>query len=395
MAVSNVSGMRFLTAAHGPDTTIGSRRVRDVSEQISLLDANNAALLTLLRKLRKKKSTDVKFEWHEDAFPSQTDTVSITSSLATSLTVTTAALWRAGDVWLNGDSGELIYVTARSSSTVTAIRGIGGTDATDIASADNWYYVGNGQETGDTARAQLTTEVDHKYNFCQLFKEAFEVTNTMNATKLYGGPDMTYLRMKHGDLHNRDIERALWFGAREDDALVTADDANITTGVYLTGGVFYWLSSNAATNTSTLTEDDFDGYLRTAFRYGNMTKFMFCSPVALSIISSYGRGKLQMVPRDNTYGINITRYISPHGELNLINNKLFSDFSAGDNVEYDKCSVILDMEHLWYRPLRDTMLEMNIQENDKDSMEDQYLTEAGLQVEQDKHHMEIFGWSQS
>jgi hypothetical protein len=121
---------------------------------------------------------------------------------------------------------------------------------------------------------------------------------------------------------------------------------------------------------------------------------MYCSPLCLTTISSWGRDKLQVVPRDTTFGINITRYISPHGELNLINNKMFGDITVTDSetTNPSKSSVILDIEQLKYRYLRDTRLEMNIQGTDQDSIEDQYLTECGLEFSLPKHHAVIWGW---
>jgi hypothetical protein len=399
--VNQFQAMRDLYSSTANTSINADRQVRDVSDVISLLDPNNAPLTTLLRKLRKKKSTDVKFEWFEDEFPTQntTCTEDDASSGDTAIGVTDGTLFREGDVWLNADNRELIYIdNASTANQISCVRGVGGTAPADWGTNDELFYVGNGAETGEVARKPLTTITVTQYNYCQIFKEAFEITNTMNATNLYGGPDRQYLRRKHGDLHQRDIERAFWWGGR--DRLVTTDSSRITRAAYLTGGVFRKISTNDHVNVSSaLTEDEFDGYLRGDFRYGNAVKFMFCSPLAMSVISSWGRDKIRLVPRDKTYGIHISRFISPHGELNLINNKLFYDFTLASQEtaieDYGTCSVILDLESMMYRYLRDTRLEMNIQENDRDSTEDQFLTECGLHMEQEKHHASIFGWALS
>jgi len=407
MAVTFGQGQRNLT---GTDATLGqiissSRRVRDVSNEISLLDVGNNALLTLLRKLRKGGATDPKVEWFEDAFPTQWVTIAAgdTSVVDTTLTVSTADsyLLRAGDVLLVADTQELLYVKSMSTTTVTVIRGVGGSTAADIESGDVAFIVGNAQTVGETARTSLTTQVDPKYNYTQIMKESWEIDNTANATRLFGGNERKRLNKKHGEIHTKDHERALWWGGR--DKFYTAAALKVT---YMMGGVDYFLSgtdSEVYNDASEYTEDEFDADLRTAFRYGMGTKFMFCSPLALSVISSWGRDKLRAVPRDKTWGINITRYISPHGELNLINNKLFGDFtgtelsatSSGSIGNWATASVILDLNQLEYRALRDTRLEMNIQENDRDATEDQYLTESTLVLRLPDHHMQIFGWALS
>jgi hypothetical protein len=403
MALANPKAVRFIDETTGAaGNSINSlRRVRDVSNEIALLDANNTALVALLRKLRKKKCSDVKFEWFEDTFPVTTVTAKSFSTADTSLDFSTDIKYvRVGDLWMNGDSGEIFYILEIASNSATVTRGVGSTTAVDVESSDMLYYIGNAQQTGDTARTPLTTQTSNVYNYAQLFKEAFEVDNTANATKLYGGPELQYLRYKHAQVHNRDLERAFWFGVR-DDVIQTSKDSRIA---YMTRGLVAdgtngFITTNQSTSNSSgeYTEDEFDIDLQTAFRYGNGVKFMFCSPMALSVVSSWGRDVLRTVPRENTLGVNIVRYVSPHGELNLINEKLWQDYSAAGTVwqagqDYSKMAVILDMENIWMRTLRDTVLEMNIQENDRDTQEDQYLTETGLEVHNEETCMAIFGF---
>jgi hypothetical protein len=356
---------------------------------------------------RKKHSPQMKFEWFEDEFPEQYTTASASDSTVadTSLAISSGEgkRGRAGDIWMNGDSGEIFYVEAVSSDVWTIIRGIGGTTAADIDTADTLYYIGNAQDQGATARTQLTTQTVLNYNYAQLFKEPYEVANDVKASTLYGGPDLKYLRMKHGQIHLRDMERCFWFGIRDDLATTDQSGSFITNEVYASKGLLAdgtngFLTTNSSTTNSSgeYTEDEFDTDLQTSFRYGNDVKFAFCSPAALGVISSWGRDKLQMIPRDKTYGINIARFISPHGELNLINNKLFSDFSAagttwGQGLDYASAIVILDLENIFCRVHRDTVLEMNIQENDRDSTEEQYLTRLGLEVHLEETCMDIYG----
>ena len=379
----------------------GGRRVRDVADKIALLDADNTPMISLLMQLNKHSCTDVKFEWQEDIFPALTDTIEVTSSTLATLTPTTIALYRPDDVWLNGDSGEVILVTAVGDTTMTVVRGIGddpSTDAQAIAATDNWFFVGAAAETGSQARNFKTTQISQPYNYCQLFKEGFEVSGTLNATKLYGGADINYLRYKHAQIHQRDKERMCWFGVR-DRNLVSSGRYRHTSRGLITDGTAGWITTNESETNSSgeYTEDEFDVDLQTAFRYGSSTKFMFCSPMALSVVSSWGRDKLQTVPRANTMGVNITRYVSPHGELNLVNEKMFQDFSTagtvwGEGLDYSKMAVILDMKNIYLRTLRDTILEMGIQENDRDSIQDQYMTECGLQVVNEEQCMAIYGF---
>jgi len=408
-SVNAAGGKSILTDdSTTPFGVLTERRVRDVSNEICLLDSNNTALLTLLRKLRSKKSVDPKFSWFEDIFPAQTTTPSgtdCTTDVTIAVDTGTGKLGRANDLWLNTDSGEVFIIESVTADNWTVVRGIGGTTAVDMVSTDNLQYIGNAQDQGATARAQLVTQVAEVTNYCQIFKEPFEVTGTTNATKLFGGPDLVYLRQKHGQIHNRDIERMLWFGVKAD--LISGDMGTINNEVYTSKGLladgtngFLTTNTSAANSSGEYTEDEFETDLQTAFRYGNSVKFCFASPTAVSTINGWGRAGLRVVPRANTWGVNITRYVSAHGELNIINNKLFSDMSGSGTVwaaglNFTECAVILDLEYLWFRYLRNTMLEQGIQATDQDSIEEQYLTECGLMCKEEKRHMDIYGFRQS
>ncbi len=406
------TGMRHLETADTTKQILAGRRVRDVSNKIALLDQNNTTLVTLLMRLRKKKCTDPKFEWGEDAFLSQSTTLNEdVSSDETAYTTSGAAetaKFRTGDVWWVPDDDEIVYVDAVDSTNniVHFVKSIGQTNHMLWDAGANLFYVGNGQATGDTARAQLTTQTVQEYNFAMLFKEPFEVDRTAMSTALYGGGDMPYLIKKHGEQHKRDIERAFWFSEREN--VTGTESASYVAGVgstaFLTRGIWQWFASdsgpsgsgvNTHTNSSgDLSEDDYNGYLETDMRYGQNIKFQFNSPRACTQIDSWGRDALQLMSRETTAGMVIRRYKSTHGEINMIKNNLFADMAdTACATNPGTCAIILDMEQLWLRYLNDTELEQNIQENDRDAVEHQYRSEMGLEIHLPEHHAGIYGWA--
>jgi len=405
--MAEFAGMRHLETQTSTAQILAGRRVRDVSDTIALLDQNNTTLVTLLMRLRKKKATDPKFEWGEDVFLTKyitlAEDVSSEEYQYNAGSAAEAAQFRTGDVWWCADDDEVVYVDYVAGTAIGFVKAIGETSHMLWDLGAKLFYIGNAQATGDTARAQLTTQTTQEYNYCQLFKEPFEVDRTAMSTKLYGGGDMAYLINKHAEEHKRDIERTLWFGERDD--LTGADSTNYIAGVgsaaYLTRGVWHYFSrsgsgANTHTNTSELTEDEYNGYLETDMRYGNNVKFQFNSPRACTVIDAWGRDALQLMSRETTAGMVIRRYKSTHGEINMIKNNLFADVadtSCATNPA--TCSIILDLEQLWYRYLNDTELEQNIQENDRDAVEHQYRTEAGLELRLDEHHAGIYGWSVS
>ena len=99
-----------------------------------------------------------------------------------------------------------------------------------------------------------------------------------------------------------------------------------------------------------------------------------------------------MLPTDQTYGIQIYQYLSPHGEVNLIGHDMFAG-SVGTGGKWGGYGYLIDLDNVFYRPLqnRDTRLKMNIQAADQDGEKDEYITEAGLMVIQEQTHGIIKG----
>ena len=114
---------------------------------------------------------------------------------------------------------------------------------------------------------------------------------------------------------------------------------------------------------------------------------MLSSSRLISVINGWALGKLQVTQNEKTYGIAVTKYVTPFGVLNLVHEPLF------EGAVYGGYGVVLDPEDVKYRPLngRDTKLETNIQANDVDARTDQYITETGLEVRSPKKHAVITG----
>jgi hypothetical protein len=202
------------------------------------------------------------------------------------------------------------------------------------------------------------------------------VTETSRATKTFiKENDFDYQRRKKGIEHMVDIERAFLFGKK----------AKVTGAINgkpqrFTGGVIPQITSYATANVDT--EAEFETFLEDAFRYGNTEKYALASASFVSQINQWAKNKVQIVQSEKTYGILITRYISAHGTLNIIKHELLT------GTTYGNYCVVLDMEALTYRYLtgRDTKLRTDRQDNGDDEKIEEYLSEVGLQFEQESRH---------
>jgi hypothetical protein len=242
-------------------------------------------------------------------------------------------------------------------------------------------------EQGANRPTILTTKISEEFNYCQIFRKAFGVTETEKHSEFNTEDDWAYQTNKKGIEHLKDIENAFWFGER---ALTVGEDKGKVEAA--TGGVLSFLEllgTQEKDASGTLTEAEFDEFLRLGFTYGTDKKILFAGSLLLAAISFWGKERLQVVQGAETYGVSIYKYIAPLGVISIIHNKLFSRAAS----VYTGYGVLLDMDKIKYRFLqgRDTTLLTNRQANDEDSRVDEYMTECGLQLKNPECHYILSG----
>lgn len=289
---------------------------------------------------------------------------------------------------MNARTGErMLVATVAGATTITVVsagRAFGTTGAGAGADGDELYIVGNVNEENAGARSSNLTRSSSESNYTQIFRTSIPISRTNKNAKLYGGPDLPYFRAKKGTEHALDIERAFWFSEKKYDTNGTQGHPRRATGgiqEFIDGG-----NSYAQNQGGPLTAPDFNTFLREGFTYGNDTKFLFAGSKLIQSINEIGRGQIQTKPLSTSYGINISKYVTSFGAINIVHNPLFVG-------EYAGYGFLLDMECFKYRYMMnsDTTLRTNIQNNDVDGQVDEYLTEVGLQRMQAPRHAMIYG----
>lgn len=372
-----------MLAERGTGNIESATRVVDMDDVIYLLDPDKAPLVLLLSQLKKKTAINPEYKWLEDELGPRWDQINNGGGYAsgdTSWIVDNGTYFRVGDVVLIPRTGEVVRIDTIVTNTLTVVeRSYGTTAAASLNDNEDLLIIGNVNEEGATLRTIKTTKKVPKTNYCQIFRTPFGFTRTEADSEMYGGKDPAYQKKKMGIEHAVDIERAFWFGE-------PVENTGGTHPERATGGVLYWISTNVDTQAD-LTEKEFETWLATVYRYGNhQRKVVFCSSLLMQAINSWARGKLQMIPKDQTYGITLTRYLSALGEIVLHNHWLFE---AGPSLAgFKGIAVALDLDFLKYRPFNnaDTKLRLNVHAPDYDGEKHEYLTECGLQMAQEKAH---------
>lgn len=341
------------------------------------LEPNAAPLTLLLQKLGTKPAINPKIEWLEDeAMPRLTTLSASATSAATALGVT-ADIFRVGDIVRITETGEAVEVTATATGAVTATRSIGSVAAASATSAAELFIVANANTEGATLREIKYPQLVAASNYCQIVRTPFGVTGTEKATTHYGGDEELRLKTKFGIEHARSWEQVNFFGGR---------DLNDTHKRFC-GGLKEFISTNITADTGGLTEDDWQSFLRTGFRYGSERKVAFASSKAIVAIEKFARTNLRV--NDNAaekYGVAMKTYVSGQGIVDLVHCRWF-----GDSSVYGGYVFLVDMDAVKQRPLRTTKLKMNVQAPDYDGLKHEYITEQSLEVQHERRHALLTG----
>jgi len=364
-----------------------TRRSRDVTPSLLQLEPDAAPLTTIMAKVRKRATEDPKFEWFEDELNPRFDTLdgAIDDSQVT-MDVDNFAYFRKGDL-VKVNNAEIVRVTATPTTATVAIkRAVGETAGVAASDADRLHILSPSDQEGAGRRDLLSTQRVAQFNYAQIVKTPYGVTNTNKGTKQFAGQDLDEERAKKLIEHKRSIEEAILFGERHLD----------TSGTHpqrATRGLIKTVSTNITDAGGALTEPEFEDFLRPAYRYGSKQKMLFCSPKVIQVINSYGREKLQTFSDDRTYGVTMTQYKNAGRMVMLVEHVLFTNDSLTDLTDIAGYALLLDLMDLELRYMRGqiVMLEEDIQANDEDQKIDQYLSELGIEAHLEKKHALLTG----
>ena len=370
--------------------TIAEHRLRiDMSEKIAELEPNASPLITLTKKMKRRRVvTNPEFSWMEQDPGNRWDAINNATGYNNSATVwavDNAGYFRVGDIVQVPRTTEVVLVTNvdDTENTITVIRGWGGSTTAPLVDDEPLVILGNANEEGAKLREIKTTEPVKKTNYTQILRTPVGVTNTLAATSTYGPKAMAYYRHLDGINHAIDMERTMWLGKK-------GKDIHNGKPRRTTGGILEFLTENVldvSAISGGLTEQAFTEWLEDVFRYGSSEKILFACGRLCTIIDLWAQNKLKTVPGERTYGVKVKEYVSSHGTLFIVKHKLF------EGPVYGGMGVILDMNNVAYCPLkgRDTKLLTGRQDPDEDAVKDEYITEFGVEVRLPKTHAIIKG----
>jgi hypothetical protein len=299
----------------------------------------------------------------------------------------------AGTILISSETGEVMRVGAAAvsgadMSLTNVTRNIGSTGLTTVDGKE-LFIAGYAATEGDTTPTPVSFDATVATNYTQIFRTAFSVTNTLNATYLRTGNKEDEQRTKALKLHMSDIERAMIFGKKSETNGSTSQPMRTTGG--LLEAISTVKDGTVDYSNGVITEADFDLLLiEEIFKYGSNQKIAFVGPRVANHLQQIGKNRFQPTQVQGTYGVNVTRYQTFAGDLLVHLHPQFRQLThMRDSM------LVVDFPDLEYRYLdgRDTQLLENRQNNDEDLVKHEYLSECGLELKQDLTHAYIKNWS--
>lgn len=376
-------------------------RPKNYRELYTLLEPQgNAPLNALLAMGSSEATDDSEFKNFRDELPDRKMKVNGAVASTSTTTITLDAsddnkFAINGSIVINSTTGEVMHVTADTTgTTLTATRNIGGT-AHQIADNADLFIAGYAASEGGSAPTAISFDAVVANNFCQIFRTAFSVSNTLNSTHLRTGDKMDEAMTKALKLHMSDIERAMLFGVKHESNGSTAQPTRFTGGLInsLTNVVDINsdFASYGGTGAGQMTEEGFDSLLiSTIFKYGSSQKIAFVGENVANQLQQIGKDRWQPTSVEGSYGVSLTKYSSFAGDLMVHLHPQFRQIPGMKNA-----MLVVDFPFLSYRYLqgRDTQLLENRQAPDLDAVLSEYMTECGLELLQDKTHAYIKNWN--
>lgn len=369
-------------------------RPKNFRETILWRDPNGMTPLTgLLSKTKSESSDDPEYAWWEEQLQLvrvQTDAVGA-SATSTLLGLTGGGLDLVpGDMLLveKADAvtydNEIVEVSSVTSDTAIVIkRGQAGTTAAVTGVSAFLTKIGNRYAEGTTSPSVSTRNPTKLLNFLQIFKTAYESTNTAKATNTRTGDSLKNDKKRKMFDHAVAMELAFLFGKK-----------NETTGsngkpLRTTGGLREFITTNRTVFATTPTANTFLDAIYPVFDYagsgaGN-ERIIFAGNGALNALNKMIGGttnvEIHYEGVIKQYGMALQSFVTPQGIFYIKTHPLMNT-----HPRYTNSMFILNAAGLKYRYLngRDTKAQDNIQANDSDTTKGQWLSECGLEVNHER-----------
>ena len=292
--------------------------------------------------------------------------------------------------------GKVTGVTRGTTNSVLAIKLLEADDNSathDLSDCDTFKIIGNINPEGGDMPDAIALNPTEVYNYTQIFRTPLSMTRTALKTKLRTPEQRQKAKSEALEMHSWEMELAFLWGIRTQN---TGDNGKPER---TTMGVINFIRQYAAANC-----DDYSlnatysgqawttggelwlkNMLEQIFRFGANEKLCLCGSGFLLGIDRLATAGANVVvqPGQKMYGMEITKWLTPFGNIYMKTHPLFSYDATTRNM-----GILLEPKELTYRYIDDTTFygENNSKDHSfgygqrrVDGINEEFLTEAGLE----------------
>lgn len=382
--------------------TVTGQRPENYREKVLHLFPNGKAPLTaLLSMLKAEKTDDAIFHHYEKGISGQrlrinngagytsgntTFTVDATDAANG---ITGAYAGRIGTQVLIERTGEIVNLTSdpTSDTSIVVARAFGTTAAAALLDNDWLTIIGNVNEEGGALPSAITFDPTEFNNYCQIFRSPISMTRTAMKTRLRTGDQKKEAKREALEMLSIQKERAFIFGEFKLGTGAKGQPMRATRGIV--SHITVNESANVISSIGDMSEATWDSYCEQVFRYGSNEKIALCGSTALLALASMAKNggiQMQAVAKDDAYGMDLVKYLTPFGVLFLKSHPLFSEHPV-----HRQNILIVDPANVKERYVDDLQFLTDRGTPGDDGKSDEFLNECGIETNHAKTHMYLKG----
>lgn len=351
-------------------------RVVFMHDKVMLYEADKNPLSLLATSMSRKAVYNPKFSQLEDELIPDVvnvDTGITAGDTAVTLSSGEGSYLTKNTLLVHQVSGEVAFVSAVSTDTLTIARSHGPTAAAAWTAGDDLLVLHGAAAEGVTAEAAISTKKADEFNYTQICRKTMDITKTDMASRVYGGvSEHSYQQMKLGIEWSKKLDMSFFFSERNSASISSVPRRSMD-------GLNRFISTNRLDMGGTFSYVTFVDWLKDLTRYGSGKIVLFGSRGLVANISLEAMGFLEMGSSEKSLGMEIMRLRGPFGaDIRIITHNSLK------GQKYGGYGFFIDPTRIGYRYLsengenRDVALKTNIQANDADKRTDEMLGEVSM-----------------
>lgn len=306
---------------------VGERKGDFAGSLLQIMPTGSAPLLALSAGMESAPAMDTVINWFEENHLSGRINVTNNATTGPTFVVDDASFAVVGTIFLVEATGEHVFVSGVSGTTLTVQRGFAGTTNTTINGSSTPVPIqrlGTAYEEGSSKPISTANLGYPRYNYCEIFRNPWDVTGTARAVEWYTGDKVAKNKRDAATFHAEDIERAMWFHRR---SIGVVNNKPFRT----MNGVVAQITTNVETQSSNVSVGELDDFLLAVFNRNIKGKpnerIAFCGNTVVSVINKLALnfGVMNMEPGATEFGFKVTKWLTPYGDISLMTHPLFNE----------------------------------------------------------------------